>query len=273
MLAQILEHKREEVAARKMALSPAQMRRRAGEQAPARAFAAALRREQVAVIAEIKRASPSRGPLAPDLDPAALARRYEQGGAAAISVLTDSRFFAGSLDDLAAARNAVGLPVLRKDFVIDPYQVFEARAAGADAVLLIVAALADVQLRDLLALAGEVGLVSLVEAHSRAEVERALAAGARLVGVNSRDLRTFKVDLATVEELAPLVPADCVLVAESGISARADVERLAAVGVDAVLVGETLVRADDVVANLNELASVARRARPSAFSYKSEAGR
>ncbi|MHB1413994.1 MAG: indole-3-glycerol phosphate synthase TrpC [Chloroflexota bacterium] len=261
MLAKILTHKREEIAASKRALPLAELRRRVADVAPARDFAAALRRRNVAVIAEIKRASPSRGPLALDLDPATLARSYELGGAAALSVLTDGRFFSGSLEDLARARAAVSLPALRKDFVVDEYQVWEARAAGADALLLIVAALGDDQLGQLLGLAGEVGLACLVEAHDEGEVGRALAHGARLLGINNRDLRTFAVDLATTERLAALVPADRTVVAESGIHGRADVARLAGAGVDAVLVGESLVTAPEASARLRELAGVARRER------------
>jgi indole-3-glycerol phosphate synthase len=256
MLEKILSHKREEVAAAKGDLPLAELRRRAADMSPPRDFPRALRGERVAVIAEIKRASPSKGLLAPHLDPAATARRYEEGGASAISVLTDQRFFAGSLADLAQARAAVGLPLLRKDFVIDEYQVYESRAAGADAILLIVAGLADGQLGDLLGAARELGLACLVETHDEGELRRALACGARLVGVNSRDLRTFTVDLGTVERLAGLVPSDRTLVAESGIGGRADVERLAAAGVDAVLVGETVVKADDPATLLRDLASV-----------------
>ncbi len=254
MLERILAHKREEVARARVGL-PA-LRRRAAAAPPPRDFLAALGGPRVAVIAEIKRASPSRGPLNPQLDPAALARLYEQGGAAALSVLTDGRFFAGSLADLAAARAAVALPVLRKDFVVDEYQVYEARAAGADALLLIVAALADAALRDYLALAAELGLPCLVEAHDEREVERALSGGARLIGVNNRDLRTFAVDLATGERLGALIPSDRVFISESGIHSRADVARLARAGADAVLVGESLVRAGDVVGTVRELASV-----------------
>ena len=262
MLERILSHKREEVALRRDEVGLTEMRRRAAAAPPSRDFLGALAGDRVAVIAEIKRASPSRGRLAPDLDPAALARQYELGGAAAISVLTDGRFFEGSLADLARARAAVSLPVLRKDFVVDEYQLYEARAAGADAVLLIAAALAQGQLDYLCSVAREIGLTSLVETHGEEEVQRAVARGARLVGVNSRDLRTFGVDLSTVERLGQHVPGSCTLVAESGIHSRVDVERLAAAGADAVLVGEALVKAPDVAAKVAELASVPRRGRP-----------
>ncbi|MHB1007043.1 MAG: indole-3-glycerol phosphate synthase TrpC [Chloroflexota bacterium] len=263
MLGTILSHKRQEVTERKRETGTLALRGRAHDLPPTRGFAAALRRPSVAVIAEIKRASPSRGLIAPDLDPSSQAGLYQQGGAAAISVLTDRRFFAGCLADLSRAREAVSLPALRKDFVIDEYQLYEARLAAADAVLLIVAALADDQLRDLLAVATEIGLDCLVETHEEEEVGRALACGARVIGVNNRDLRTFAVDLATTERLAPGVPEDCTLVAESGIGSRADVERLAAAGVDAVLVGETLVKARDVALTLGGLASVPRLGRQS----------
>lgn len=261
MLENILAHKREEVAHSRRRVGLAEVRRRA-EQAPApRDLLPALRRRHVAVIAEIKRASPSRGPLATFLDASTQAQLYERGGAAAISVLTDARFFAGSLADLATASKASTLPVLRKDFVVDEYQVYEARAAGADAILLIAAALPDGALRDLLALAGGLGMRCLVETHDERELLRALRCGAGLLGINNRDLRSFVVDLTTTERLAPLAPPGCVLVAESGIRCRADVERVAGAGVDAVLVGEALVRAPDAAMAVGELGTVPRLAR------------
>ncbi|MDP9452167.1 MAG: indole-3-glycerol phosphate synthase TrpC [Actinomycetota bacterium] len=213
---------------------------------PPRPFAAALAAAgPLAVIAEIKRRSPSRGDLAPDLVPAELAARYEAGGATALSVLTDAEFFAGSPSDLAEARAACLLPVLRKDFTVGPRDVLDARAMGADAVLLIVAALEDAELAALLALAGEVGLDALVEVHDEAEVERALAAGATLVGVNQRDLTTFAVDRARAGALAPRLAGVEVRVAESGITGPDDVGALAQAGYHAVLVGEWLVTSDD----------------------------
>jgi indole-3-glycerol phosphate synthase len=205
------------------------------------------------LIAEIKRASPSKGPLRPDLDAVALAGEYEAHGAAAVSVLTDERFFQGSLDDLRAVRRRVDLPILRKDFVVDPYQVYEARAAGADAVLLIVAALDDSELKALYHLVCDLGMMALVEVHDAAELVRALKIGTRIVGVNNRDLRTFVVNLDTTARLRSLIPDSVILVAESGVRTRADVERLAAVGVDAVLVGEALVRAENVGRQIREL--------------------
>ncbi len=224
-----------------------------------RDFAAALRRPdgRVAVIAEIKRKSPSKGPLAPDLDAAETAARYAAGGAAALSVLTDAPYFDGSLADLRAARAAAGLPVLRKDFTVDPLQLFEARAAGADAILLIVAALPDdALLADLQAQATELGLAALVEADDEPGLERALAAGARIVGITNRNLRDFGEDLSTGTRLAALIPADVVAVAESAIRSVDDAQAMADAGFSAVLVGEHLVRSSDPEAAVAALAAV-----------------
>ena len=246
MLHEILAAKRDEVTLLHQPATRNLLRRTALDAAPARDFTRALRRDDrhVAVVAEIKRRSPSKGPLAPDLDPARTAKAYETGGAAAISVLTDAVFFDGSVDDLRAAREACGLPVLRKDFVIDEVQVFEARAIGADAVLLIAAALPDDRLlADLHTLASELGLAAIVEAHDAREIDRALSAGANVVGVNSRDLATFREDLDATGALAPRIPPEVVAVAESAVRTAADAERMAAAGYDAVLVGEALVRA------------------------------
>lgn len=228
---------------------------------PARDFAASLRRRAqagtVAVIAEIKRRSPSKGALAPDLDAAVTAARYAAGGAAALSVLTDGPYFGGSLADLAAAREACALPVLRKDFTLDAVQLYEARAGGADAVLLITAALPDdALLADLVALAANLGMAALVEADDEAGVERALAAGATVVGVTNRDLRTFGEDLGTSERLAALLPPGVLAVAESAIRSPDDARRMAAAGFSAVLVGEALVRAPDPQAAVAALAAV-----------------
>ncbi|WP_169576292.1 indole-3-glycerol phosphate synthase TrpC [Nocardioides halotolerans] len=205
----------------------------------------ALRSPGSSVIAEVKRRSPSKGDLAQIPDPAALARRYAAGGAAAISVLTEERRFGGSLDDLRAVRAAVDVPLLRKDFVVDPYQVLEARAAGADLVLLIVAALDDDTLRGLHDQARELGMAVLVEVHDEPEAGRAVELGAELVGVNARNLKTLDVDPDTFGRLAPLLPEDRVLVAESGVSSPVDVARYVAEGARAVLVGETLVKDGD----------------------------
>jgi indole-3-glycerol phosphate synthase len=246
ILDEIMDWKRQEVARQKGARPLAAVREDLAGAPPPLDLLAALNGRgsgRVRLIAEIKRASPSKGLLCPGLDAAALAGEYEANGAAAISVLTDEHFFQGSLDDLRAVRRQVRLPLLRKDFIFDPYQVYEARAAGADAVLLIVAALDDGDLAALYRLVRELGMAALVEAHDAAELARALRLGPRLVGINNRDLRTFEVHLETTIRLRPLLPAGVTLVAESGVRTRADVDRLAAAGVDAVLVGEALVRA------------------------------
>ncbi len=221
--------------------------------APPRDFAGALRGGGLSCIAEIKRRSPSRGDLSPDLQPDEVAKEYLAGGAACLSVLTDAEFFGGSPADLAAAREASGLPVLRKDFTVQEADVAEARLMGADAVLLIVAVLDDPVLRACAALAEDLGLAALVEVHDEGELDRALAAGSRLVGVNQRDLRTFEVDHDRACAMAARIPAGVVAVAESGIRDGGDARRLADAGYDAVLVGETLVRSGDRVARLHEL--------------------
>jgi indole-3-glycerol phosphate synthase len=226
---------------------------------PTRGFAAALAAGagdgRLAVIAEIKRRSPSKGPLAPDLVPAALARSYAAGGAACLSVLTDEAFFGGSPADLAEARAPVGIPVLRKDFTVAEADVYDARAMGADAVLLIVAALSDAELAAFAELAADLGLDALVEVHDEAEVERALAAGATLIGVNQRDLTTFTVDTERAVRVAGAIPAGVVRVAESGIGGPDDAARLADAGYHAVLVGESLVTSADPAAAVGALRS------------------
>jgi indole-3-glycerol phosphate synthase len=230
--------------------------RRAAEDAPVgRGLAQALAAPGLSVIAEIKRRSPSAGDLAPGLDPARQARIYEQAGAAAVSVLTEPDFFGGSLDDLRAVRSAVALPVLRKDFVLHPAQVWQSRAVGADAILLIVAALSDDDLDLLLSEASEAGLDALVEAHTPEEAQRAIAAGAAIVGVNNRDLTTFVTDLATAESISPLLPGRVVKVAESGVSSADGARRMAAAGYDAILVGEALVTSSDPGRLLGQLAA------------------
>ena len=218
-----------------------------------RDFAGALGGAALSCIAEIKRRSPSKGDLDPDLQPEMVAKEYVAGGAACLSVLTDTDFFGGSREDLCAARQASGLPVLRKDFTVQEADVVDARLMGADAVLLIVAALDDDSLRRCAALAGELGLAALVEVHDQPELERALAAGSRIVGVNQRDLRTFDVDHDGACALATLIPADVIAVAESGVRDAGDARRLADAGYDAVLVGEALVRAEDRASRLREL--------------------
>ncbi|HEY5090581.1 MAG TPA: indole-3-glycerol phosphate synthase TrpC, partial [Polyangia bacterium] len=243
ILDDILARTRADVATRKTASPLADLETAAAARPPVRSLARALRRpDQIACIAEFKRRSPSAGWIAETADPAAAARAYATGGAQALSILTDGPFFGGSLDDLAAARAACELPVLRKDFIVDRFQIVEARAAGADAILLIVAALSDPEISALLVAAREMGLEALVEAHDADEVRRAVAAGAAIVGINNRDLRTFTVDRDLACRLRSQVPADRIAVAESGIRDAADVARLRAAGIDAMLVGETLMR-------------------------------
>ncbi len=218
--------------------------------APRDALAALAPTERVKIIAEVKRASPSRGALAEIRDPAALAVSYQTGGASAISVLTEQRRFGGSLADLRDVRAAVEVPVLRKDFIADPYQVFEARAAGADLVLLIVAALEQPLLTELYRLIGELGMTALVEAHSAAEVDRALEIGAQLVGINARDLTTFQLDRELFGTLAGSIPSGVIRVAESAVTSPADVAHYREAGADVVLIGEALVTGDDPVTTL-----------------------
>lgn len=247
--------KREEVTYRKGRISLGEIQRRAARAPAAPSFAAALQQENgVALICEIKRASPSRGIIRDNADAAEIASIYASGGAVAISVLTDERFFGGSLEDLTVVAKTVNLPVLRKDFIIDPYQLYEAQAAGAAAVLLIVAALEDEALYQLYTLAGELGLACLVEVHTKAELDRALRLGARIIGINNRDLRTLKTDLATTAKLVPFIPPGVLTVSESGIRSRAHVVWLASLGVDAALVGEVLMAASDPRQKLAELA-------------------
>lgn len=246
VLGEILASKPAEVATARAMRPLPEVEAAARQVPPARSLRAALHRPpgaDVRILAEIKRASPSAGPLRPGADPVAIALEYLAGGAAALSILTDRAYFDGDLAFLAAVRPAVDLPLLRKDFLIDLYQVAEARAAGADAVLLIVAALDDALLAELLAAATDFGMDALVEVHDEAEADRALAVGARLVGVNHRDLRTFQIDMGLTGRLAARVPDDTVLVGESGIKTRADLLAVAGAGAHAALVGETLMRA------------------------------
>ncbi|HUF50928.1 MAG TPA: indole-3-glycerol phosphate synthase TrpC [Longimicrobiales bacterium] len=257
VLDRIVETKQAEVARLRREAVALRAAAEASEAAPD--FEAALRAgAQVAVIAEVKRRSPSAGDIRVAVAAVDVARTYAAGGAAAISVLTDREHFGGSLDDLRAVVADVGIAVLRKDFTIDALQVYEARAAGAAAVLLIARILDDAELSDFAALAAELRLAALVEVHDEYEVERALKAGARIVGVNNRDLATFTTDLAATQRLAPLVPRECLLVAESGIATAADVRRVAQAGAGAVLVGEALMRAPDPAALLGELGSIER---------------
>lgn len=254
ILGRILDAKRDEVEAAKRGCSEDDLRRRPLWGEPRRGFRRALdARPGVAVIAEIKKASPSRGIIRADFDPALHASQYEAAGAACISVLTDGPFFHGSLEHLAAARAACSLPLLRKDFTIDPYQIIEARAWGADAILLIVAALDEASLRSLAVVAEREGLDVLVEVHDEAEMSVAVASGARLIGINNRDLRTFVTTLDVTYRLAPLAPAGTLIVAESGIKSGTDIASLRASGVGAFLVGEHLMAAADPGAALESL--------------------
>jgi len=255
VLGEIVGNTRKEVARRQTAIPRVGLERQCREAPPARDFEAALRAQPgtVRLIAEVKKASPSRGALARDLDPVAVALAYARHGAHAISVLTDEKYFQGSLDDLRAVRAAVDVPLLRKDFTIDEYQLWESRAAGADAVLLIVAILEPPRLGDLLAAAKGLGLAALVECHTASELDQALTTGSRILGINNRDLATFETRLETTLELLPSIPPGPIIVSESGFFTGADVRRVVAAGAHAVLIGEALVRAGDVAAKIREL--------------------
>ena len=250
-LNEICDTKRQEVALRKRAASVAELDARAAQQSPPRGFRAALEAKAAqgfALIAEIKRASPSKGLIRKDFRPADHASAYAAGGATCLSVLTDAPYFQGHEDYLVAARAACELPVLRKDFMVDPWQVAEARAIGADAILIIVAALDDGAMQEIEAAALERGMDVLVEVHNEAEMARAAALQSRLIGVNNRDLKRFVTDLGVTERLAPLVPEGTLLVAESGINVHGDLERLAQCGARGFLVGESLMRQEDIAA-------------------------
>lgn len=247
----ITARRRDDARSRRRELSD--LRARAVERPPARGFGAALRADGMSLIAEIKRASPSAGTIDSGVDPIERAATYEEAGARGLSVLTEPEYFKGSLTDLTAARSACTLPVLRKDFLCDPLHLAEARAHDADAVLLIVAALAPNELADLHAEATELGLDVLVEVHAGDEVGIALDAGARIIGINTRDLAKLSVDPSQIERVRPEIPAGITVVAESGIKTRADVEPFDALGIDAILVGEALMRADDVAAAIRDL--------------------
>jgi indole-3-glycerol phosphate synthase len=255
MLDKIVAQKREEVKQRKTVATMAYLQERIARQKPAVDFALALKGDHIRLIAEVKQASPSRGILTSNFSPTKLARTYAQGGAAAISVLTEGNYFWGNIEHLAVIREAVGLPLLRKDFIFDPYQVYESRAYGADALLLIATILSQGQLKELISLSHSVGLKCLVEVHNEGEVERAVLSAAEIIGINNRDLNTFAVDINTTRRLRPLVPKEKITVSESGIKNRKDIEKLRKWRVDAVLVGEALVTASDVRAKMKELLS------------------
>jgi indole-3-glycerol phosphate synthase len=251
VLDSIIEGVREDLAARRGSMGA--LYERIDAQAPALDAHSFLSRDEMNVIAEVKRSSPSKGNLAPISDPAALAEKYQEAGAAAVSVLTEQRRFGGSLADLDAVRSLIDIPVLRKDFMVDEYQFLEARAHGADIVLLIVAALSKSQLKDFYDLATELGMASLVEVHTQSELESAMEISPRMVGVNSRNLKTLEVSASVFEELIPTIPSSVIRVAESGISTRGDVAQAQKAGATAILVGESLVKSGDPISAMREL--------------------
>jgi indole-3-glycerol phosphate synthase len=251
VLDSIIEGVREDLAARRGSMGA--LHERIDAQVPALDAHSFLSRDEMNVIAEVKRSSPSKGNLAPISDPAALAEKYQEAGAAVVSVLTEQRRFGGSLADLDAVRSRIEIPVLRKDFMVDEYQFLEARAHGADIVLLIVAALSKSQLKDFYDLATELGMASLVEVHTRSELESAMDISPRIVGVNSRNLKTLEVSASVFEELIPAIPSSVIRVAESGISTRGDVAQAQKAGATAILVGESLVKSGDPISAMREL--------------------
>ena len=254
ILNKIVETKRREVAQRKEMIPLRALEKMIAGMPPTRDFKAALDADVgCAIIAEVKRRSPSRGLFRADFDPVRIALEYESHGAAAVSILTDETFFGGSDADLTAVKEAVTLPLLRKEFIIDPYQIHETRAIGADALLLIAAILTEGQLRECRKLAASLGLAALVEVHDREELEKTLAAGAKIIGINNRDLKTFRTDLQTTRALAPLIPADRIAVSESGIRTRQEIETLLKAGIRAFLIGETLIAAPEIGLKLKEL--------------------
>jgi indole-3-glycerol phosphate synthase len=253
MLDKIIAKKREEVEQGKKVAPITYLQELIARQKLALDLAPALKGDHIRLIAEVKQASPSRGVLSPNFNPTKLAQTYVEGGAAAISVLTEANYFMGSIEHLAAIKKVAALPLLRKDFIFDPYQVYESRAYGADALLLITAILNQGQLEELMSLSHSLGLKCLVEAHNGDEVERAVLSEAEIIGINNRDLDTFTVDINITRRLRPLVPKEKIVVSESGIKSRKDMEELGKWGVHAVLVGEALITAGDVRAKMKEL--------------------
>ncbi len=252
-LQKILEHKKQEMSERKARLPLSELKRRLEEEPAPLNFERAIRSSHEALIAEVKRSSPSKGRIREDFDPVAIARVYEENGAAAISVLTEQRFFEGRDSFLRQVRKSVSLPLLRKDFIIDSYQIYETRFLGADAILFIARALDNGLLGEFLRLSSELGLSSLVEIHDEGDLEKAVSTGARMIGINNRDLSTFSTDLGTSIRLAPLLPKEVAVISESGIRSRRDIERLRAAGVHGFLVGETLMAAGDIAQKIREL--------------------
>lgn len=254
ILDEIVAHKKKELARQKTSVSLSDLGKRAEEADKPRGFSKALAKpSEIALIAEIKKASPSAGIIREDFDPIEIGKIYETCGASAISVLTDTHFFQGTLSRLEKVRQAVQIPVLRKDFIVDPFQIYEARSVGADAVLLIVAILSDAQLRDFLGLCKRLSMDALVEVHTAEELQRALAVGAQVIGINNRNLKTFSVHLETTETLVAHIPKDVVCVSESGIKDHDDMKRLAKAGIHAVLVGTSLMKAKDIGTKVKEL--------------------
>jgi indole-3-glycerol phosphate synthase len=253
MLDKIIARKKKEVEQRKRVAPATYLQERIVRQKPITDLAAALKGDHLRLIAEVKQASPSRGVLRPSFDPLELAQTYAEGGAAVISVLTEEHYFMGGIEHLAAIREVVGVPLLRKDFIFDPYQVYESRAYGADALLLVAAILGQGQLKELVSLSHSLGLGCLVEVHNEDEVEKAILSEGGIIGINNRDLNTFVVDINTTRRLRPLIPREKIVVSESGIKSRNDIEKLRKWGVDAVLVGEALVTAGDVRDKMKEL--------------------
>jgi len=256
ILEEIVAANQAELESRKHRVPLAELQRLASQQPPPLDFASALRGNGIKLIAEVKKASPSKGVIRPDFDPVQIACTYAGNGASAISVLTETKHFQGSLEHLRKIGNALGNkrpPLLRKDFLYDPYQIYESRAYGADSLLLIVAILTSQKLGELLSLSRRLRMSCLVEVHNETELEVALKSGAGIIGINNRDLKTFKVDMAVTECLRPLIPEDKIVVSESGIKYRSDLEKLGKLGVDAVLIGEALMAAPDIAAKMKEL--------------------